>query len=733
MDRLPFPSGSRAVLVGASSFGMLEELPAVTGNLSALAELVADEWGLPSEHCLRLLNPASPGAASQLIRTAATEAVDTLLVYYAGHGLLDSGGRLHLAVTDSDPLSVYDTAVPYEWIRRAVERSRATRRIVIIDCCYSARAFGPQSGNVADLAEVDGTYVMAAAAETAAALAPLGEPFTAFTAAFMDVLHAGVTGASELLNLSTIYEHVHLLLRSRELPEPHSLDRNQVGRIAFARNAAFVPEVIVPMPLPESIRSGMENPLPSIRLGAVAALGHWLTDGDPARKVTAREVLTGIADTDIAAVAGAAREILLTHACDSDDAHDMPSLLRAEERASAPALMHVRSGKSAPGIGTTDRGKLPFSPQHALSRLLTAGRVHLGRFLAWKDQFRRANRPQLAIVLLLVALTSAGSSPLSIAISSVDDDGPSNSYGDGRAADSGSGEKPFSDRVVAVAFSPDGKTLASSTWGVVTLWDVSGKTVKSRAVLPSAGYCLDFSPDGKTLASGATANVDLFDPVNGKYLRSIFVNHEDVSSVEFSQDSKTLAIGSSDGSVNLWKSSTGEHVRKMQGHSKAAGSVAFSPVGSTFASAGESESDFVKVSDPATGAGQFDLKIDFPLALAFSADGKTLAIGSVTHDIRLWETGKDKEFRKLEYPSSAWVESLDFNDDGILASGGNDGMVRLWDTGTGEQQRILAGHAAAINAVAFHPDGKILASASSDGTTRIWDAVTGKQLHSFTG
>ena len=70
--------------------------------------------------------------------------------------------------------------------------------------------------------------------------------------------------------------------------------------------------MIIPAPLPESLRAGLDSPHPGIRIGAVTELGEWLTSGDPARAAAARRHLQEVADTDIPRVAGAARTFLDT-------------------------------------------------------------------------------------------------------------------------------------------------------------------------------------------------------------------------------------------------------------------------------------------------------------------------------------------------------------------------------------------------------------------------------------
>ncbi|MER6523127.1 caspase family protein [Streptomyces sp. NPDC001553] len=175
-----------------------------------------------AEHCQTLVDPASPREVSVAVRAAAQEATGTLLVYYAGHGLIDPGtGLLHLAVPESDRDSVFDSAVPYDWIKRSIATSRATRRIVILDCCYSARAFGVQSESVVALAEIDGTYLMAAAAETAVALSPPDEPHTAFTGELLELLRDGVASSNELLDLDAVFDQLLRISGCRRVVTVH--------------------------------------------------------------------------------------------------------------------------------------------------------------------------------------------------------------------------------------------------------------------------------------------------------------------------------------------------------------------------------------------------------------------------------------------------------------------------------------------------------------------------------
>ncbi|MEU9187103.1 caspase family protein, partial [Streptomyces sp. NPDC048484] len=202
MASLPDPSASRAVLIGAGFFETLDGLPAVVHSAETLGSLFTEQdiWGLPPEHCRVVLNPQTPRQLSKPVAEAAQEATDTLVVYYAGHGLIEPRtGELHLAVADSDWTSVHDTAAPYEWIRRSIEHSPADRKIVVIDCCYSARAFGVQSPDDGAFLEVQGTYLLAASAENAVAIAPPGDQYTAFTGELIRLISNGVLDGDEYL------------------------------------------------------------------------------------------------------------------------------------------------------------------------------------------------------------------------------------------------------------------------------------------------------------------------------------------------------------------------------------------------------------------------------------------------------------------------------------------------------------------------------------------------------
>jgi hypothetical protein len=266
MDGMPDIRRSRAVLIGVGRYRVLGQLDAVHNNLSALAEALRDErvWGLQPGNCVIVEHAVSAAAILDPIHEAAREATDTPLVYYAGHGLVDPWrGELHVALTESDPQRIY-TAVPYSQVRDLLLNSHATRKVVILDCCYSGRALGQMSGGAAEAvatqASVDGTYVLAAAAENRAAVAPPGARFTGFTGELISVIEHGIAGHGPLLDLDSIYRELLAAMRAKGMPSPQKRDRNTAGQLTLVRNRAYRPTPLQSYPSPASTLASSHTP-----------------------------------------------------------------------------------------------------------------------------------------------------------------------------------------------------------------------------------------------------------------------------------------------------------------------------------------------------------------------------------------------------------------------------------------------------------------------------------------
>ncbi|WP_234315655.1 caspase family protein [Streptomyces albus] len=238
---LPDPGASKTVLIGTSTYEFLEDLPAVSNNLSSLAEVLSGptSWSLDQDNCTVLSNPVSAVAVMDAVRSAGATARDTLLVYYAGHGLVTPEGELYLGLPQSRQQRV-ETGIPYDWLRRALLEGRAERVVVILDCCYGGLALGTMGpSELAAQADVEGTYLLAAASETRQALAPPGETHTAFTGELLAILSTGIAGGPEKLDLDSVFRQLRKTLSAKARPVPQGRERNSNGQLALGWNPAF--------------------------------------------------------------------------------------------------------------------------------------------------------------------------------------------------------------------------------------------------------------------------------------------------------------------------------------------------------------------------------------------------------------------------------------------------------------------------------------------------------------
>jgi len=313
--------------------------------------------------------------------------------------------------------------------------------------------------------------------------------------------------------------------------------------------------------------------------------------------------------------------------------------------------------------------------------------------------------------------------------------------------------------VTSVAFSPDGRLLASGSWdNTIKLWDVAtGSGVLTLSGTGSVNS-VAFSPDGRLLASGSCARWDgyfcvegeikLWEVATGREVRTLREHAFAVYSVAFSPDGWLLASGSCEqfgpegcsGVIDLWEVATGNLVGTLiDWRTSDVNSVAFSPDGQLLASGScrvgplgfGCVGGMIDLWDVATGSGVLTLygHAYAVTSVAFSPDGRLLASGG-SATIDLWDVATGNLVRTLEGHTGG-VSEVVFSPDGrLLASGScarwdgyfcREGEIKLWEVATGSVVRTLTGHTDTVRSVAFSPDGQLLASGSDDRTIKLWD------------
>ncbi len=209
-----------------------------------------------------------------------------------------------------------------------------------------------------------------------------------------------------------------------------------------------------------------------------------------------------------------------------------------------------------------------------------------------------------------------------------------------------------------------------------------------------------------------------------------------VDTMVISPDSMLLAAGGQygpEGELKLWDLTTGKQRVNFKGSTQFP-HVAFSADGKTLASCGMSRETgefkkLLKLYDPQGKKPTVDLEMyEGMLALAFSADGKMLAIGCADKTVRVFDPQCKKEILTLQGAHTDLIQAVAFSPDSkTIASGGiDDKLICLWDAEKGKERAVLRGHTEQVRQLAFSPDGKLLASAGWDKSVRLWDAATGE-------
>lgn len=290
--------------------------------------------------------------------------------------------------------------------------------------------------------------------------------------------------------------------------------------------------------------------------------------------------------------------------------------------------------------------------------------------------------------------------------------------------------------VAAVAFSPDGKLLATGTYGRVTVWDLTtAKPAKILTNVLGAVNDLKFSPDGSRLAvaggqPSARGDLRLFDTKEWKLVASLGGHLDTVSSVAWSPDGAKLASASFDKTVRLWDAKTNAVLHAFIGHSDFVYGVAFSPKGDWYATASKDRTG--RIVDVATGKslGTFSGMEQEVLAVAVRPETGQVVTSGFETAVSWWDPKKFERTRKTGGPGVASHE-LAFDAKGtVLVVAGGDGTLHAYDAASGKLTKAPR-PGSPVFALAVDPAGKRMASGSADGLVKLWDVADARLLATF--
>jgi WD40 repeat protein len=304
----------------------------------------------------------------------------------------------------------------------------------------------------------------------------------------------------------------------------------------------------------------------------------------------------------------------------------------------------------------------------------------------------------------------------------------------------------------AVVVSPDGTRLVcqqlGAKWRRLVVFD--GTTGKRTAVCDghrAAIWAIAFSPDGKRLASAGEDRVArLWDAATGELLATCEGHTDKILDAAFSRDGARLVTAASDGTVRQWEADTGRQIgAPYERHIGEVAAAVYSPDGQWVASAGTDRTVRVWRARDRQDVAVLHGHTGAVIRLAFAPDNRRLASASLSGDtghgwarddtVRVWDVDPKATLPVLRGHTS-YVYPVAFSPDGRwIASGGWDKpaqeegthpSVRLWDAATGEPCAILP-HPGIVRALAFGPDGRwLVTGGDGDDQLRIWDVATAR-------
>jgi WD40 repeat protein len=246
--------------------------------------------------------------------------------------------------------------------------------------------------------------------------------------------------------------------------------------------------------------------------------------------------------------------------------------------------------------------------------------------------------------------------------------------------------------VESLAYSPDGKCLASGSFGEVILWDVDTGKVRGRLDgFADRVVTLAFSPDGKYLATGGGAptedgEIKVFEPDTCKLAVDIKNPHSDtVFGVAFSPDGKKLATCAADKFVKVFEMPSGTFLKAFEGHTH------------------------------------------HVLDVSWKADGKLLASAGADNTIKVWDYEKGEQARTITGHAKQITRLVFIGNTNQLATCSGDHTVRFWNVDNGGNLRSFGANTDYLYALAVSSDGKVVAAGGEEGIVRLYNG-TNSQL-----
>jgi WD40 repeat protein/class 3 adenylate cyclase len=290
--------------------------------------------------------------------------------------------------------------------------------------------------------------------------------------------------------------------------------------------------------------------------------------------------------------------------------------------------------------------------------------------------------------------------------------------------------------IPGIAFLPDGnRVVVAASDGTSELWDLGTRT--RVHTYPGVGGTVAVSPDGGSAAVQAVDGaLTLLDLRTGKS-RRFPQNHEGVAGVAFGPDGSMLVSANFDGTVIEWDVDSMEPLQTLTGHSGRPLSLALTTDGTT---AYTTAADATIIEWDLAGDRRLGRTFtwgqatpgDFVPVFALDSSGKRLAVPRVDGTVEVWDIPTLSKLAELPAPLGTTAVSFAPHGDVLATGGGEDGSIVLWQAGDWNRVGTLSGDdEPVVSSVAFSPDGNVIAAGRANGSVSLWDVGARKEVDSF--